>query len=576
MKTVETDVLVVGAGPAGLAATALLARSKTRAITIAKHKGTADSPRAHITNQRTVEIFRDLGMEKRVMAFAMPADQMGVQVYATSFSGIELARKMTWGAGARQRSEYDAGSPCGMCNAPQHLLEPAILETAAAYGAEVRFNTELLTIAQDAGGVTAIVRNRATGDEYKIRSRYAIGCDGGRSTVAEQGGFEFEGKADLGRAFTVWLEADLSKHTAHRSGALFMVCRPGNATWLSAWTCVRPWTEWNPLFLQTADSDMSEAAIMKLVSDCIEDPSIDVRIKKVSQWQINHLYAKEYRRGRIFIAGDAAHRHPPSNGLGSNTCIQDSYNLAWKLDLVLRDLADDSLLDSYNAERQPVGKQVVERANKSLVQMGPFAQALGVRPGNSVDQAIAELQVLTERSVEGARRRGQLHEALELQEWQFNAHGVEMGQRYTSSAVVEDGTPFPPYTRDPELHYHPTTHPGAYLPHAWLDSAGRSVSTLDIVGKGRFCVLTGVGGGAWLEAAGAVSRQSGIRIDAYQIGYRQGLADVYGDWARLREIAEDGCLLVRPDGHVAWRSHALVDNAEAALARAMRSVAGRN
>lgn len=574
MRTIETDILVVGAGPAGLAASALLARQGAQAITITKHGGTADSPRAHITNQRTMEIFRDLGIEARVMSFASPNHQIGVQVYATSFAGIELARKRTWGTGGRDRSEYDAASPCQMCNAPQHLLEPVILEAARGFGADVRFSNELLRISQDEAGVTALVVDRSTGEEYCIRARYAIGCDGGKSTVAAEGGFEFEGQAGLGDAFTVWLEADLSKYTAHRSGALFVVCRPGNATWLSAWTCVKPWKEWNPLFLQTADADFSEESLRRLIAESIGDDSVEFKIKKVSRWQINHLFAKQYRKGRIFIAGDAAHRHPPANGLGSNTCIQDSYNLAWKLDLVVKGLAGDSLLDSYNEERQPVGRQVVERANKSLGEMAPFAQALGVNPGNTSEQALAELDVLTHATPEGSRRRAQLQQALAIQDWQFNAHGVEMGQRYESAAVVGDGTPFPEQGCDPELHYRPTSHPGAYLPHAWLESNGREISTLELVGKGRFSLLTGIGGEAWLNAAEQVSRATGVQIDRVRIGHRLPVNDVYGEWASAREVAEDGCLLVRPDGHVAWRCHSLSATPEASLHAAMQSILG--
>jgi 2,4-dichlorophenol 6-monooxygenase len=328
----------------------LLARQKVKTIAITKYNGTANSPRAHITNQRTVEVFRDLGIEDELAAIAMPQHLMGTQVYATGFAGKEIARMMTWGAGTKRHADYESASPSSMCNAPQHLMEPILLDTARGFGADVRLRTELIRISQDANRVDALVRANATGTEYTIHAKYAIGADGGRSLVGEQLGFEYKGTSDLGRSISVWLEADLTRYTAHRSGALFMVRLPGHEAWLSVWPCVKPWTEWNPLFLlrDYLPADATEEAVLKLVRESIGDPSIEVKIRAISPWQINHVVAAQYRKGRVFLAGDAAHRHPPTNGLGSNTSIQDSYNLAWKLALVLRGNAGDGLLDTYS------------------------------------------------------------------------------------------------------------------------------------------------------------------------------------------------------------------------------------
>jgi 2,4-dichlorophenol 6-monooxygenase len=560
-----------------LTASALLARSGTKAITITRYPGTAHSPRAHITNQRTVEVFRDLGIEDHVRAIATPSDLMGNNVWATSFAGEEIARLKTWGTGLDRIADYALASPSHMCNIPQHLLEPIILAGARHHRADIRFSTELLEIVQDESGVTARVREVTTGTEYEIRAKYAIGADGGRSIVASQLGFTLDGETGLGASLNLWLEVDLTRYTAHRPGVLYWMAQPGNDYWVGSgtWICVRPWTEWVLLCMYDpadGEPDVSEAAVIERARMTIGDPNLAVRVKDVSKWQLNHVVAREYRKGRVFLAGDAAHRHPPANGLGTNTSVQDSYNLAWKLAMVLSGSAGEGLLDSYDQERQPVGRQVVDRAMKSVGDMQPISRALGFRPGQSSEEGWATLHELFSDSPGAAERRAALAAAVELQNYQFNSHGVELNQRYTSHAVVDDGTPFPEPVRDPELYHQPTTHPGAYLPHAWVQHGDRQVSTLDLAGQGRFSLLVGIGGGPWSEAAAKIAAELNIALPVYAVGYHCEYDDILGDWTRLREIGDGGALLIRPDRHVAWRCADLPESPQDSLRVAMRHV----
>jgi len=282
------------------------------------------------------------------------------------------------------------------------------------------------------------------------------------------------------------------------------------------------------------------------VRDLVGDPDLAVEITGTSLWTVNHNYATEYSSGRVFCAGDAVHRHPPSNGLGSNTSVQDAYNLAWKLAMVVRGEAGPALLDTYTAERAPVGKQIVDRANLSRDQFGPIFQVLGVTPDADEHTIANGLAAVLAPTPEGAERRRELREAVELKNYEFNAHGVEMNHRYRSTAVAEDDLPAERWPHDPELFHQPGTRPGAKLPHVWLvDADGHRVSTLDLVGRGGFTLVTGLSGTAW-EA-------TELPVRVVRIG-TAGARDAYGDWGRVSDVAEDGCLLVRPDGYIAWRA----------------------
>jgi len=278
----------------------------------------------------------------------------------------------------------------------------------------------------------------------------------------------------------------------------------------------------------------------------------------------------------VFCAGDAVHKHPPSNGLGSNTSIQDSYNLAWKLAAVLRGQAGEALLETYSAERAPVAKQIVLRANQSSREFVQLFEAMGIEPGDTPQQMAAHLESRKEASPLGARIRHDLIAAVDLKNYEFNALGVEFGQHYRSSAVVDDGTPWPEPARDPELNYQPTTHPGARLPHAWVGDQTHRRSTHDLAPYHRFTLITGINGAPWVRAARQVGSELGVPIEAVVIGPGEAVTDLYYDWAKLREVAEDGAILVRPDKHVGWRAAVGVADPVAVLREAMSWVLNRS
>ncbi len=578
---IETDVLIVGSGPAGGSAALFLSTYGVENVVLTKYRWTANTPRAHITNQRTMEILRDMGIEGEAIEKSSPQEFMSNNVFCTSLAGEELGRLRAWGTHPSRMADYTLASPSRICDCPQTYLEPIMLSHAAARGSRVRFDTEYQALEQDAAGVTATVRDRVSGNTYQIRAKYLLGADGGRSKIAADIGLPMVGQMDIAASMNILIRADLTKYVSYRPGVLYWVLQPGSdigGVGMGTIRMVRPWNEWLIIWgydINEPPPVLDEATATRIVHNLIGDDTVPVEIRSTSLWGINHLYATCYSNGRVFCMGDSVHRHPPNNGLGSNTSIQDAYNLAWKLALVLKGKADPSLLATYNAERTPIGQQIVERANKSIMETGLIYDALlGPSDTRNVEQMRASLEARKENTPESVEQREKLRKAIEHKNYEFNGHGVELNQHYHSTAVVSDGTPEPDFTRDPELYYQPTTWPGARLPHCWLEYAGRTVSTLDLVGKGRFTLFTGIGGEAWEAAAEEVSARAGVKIACFRIGPGCEVLDIYNDWARLCEVAESGCILVRPDAHVGWRRHSVAADCTTELVYVMEQILG--
>ncbi len=585
MADITTDVLIIGTGPAGSAAAALLSTYGIANMAVNRYRWLANTPRAHITNQRAMEVLRDLGrgVEDEAYMFAAHQDLMGENVFCESLAGEEIGRMKAWGNAPLSRAEHLMASPCKMNDLPQTFMEPLLFKTACSRGTQARMSTEYLSHVQDAEGVTTTCRDRLTGKDFTIRSKYLIGADGGKSLVAEHAGLPFEGKMGVGGSMNILFRADLSMYVAHRPSVLYWVMQPGadvGGIGMGLIRMVRPWNEWLIVWgydINGPEPEVTPEFATGVARQLIGDPAIEIELLSANTWTVNNFHATRTSNGRVFCMGDAIHRHPPSNGLGSNTSIQDAFNLCWKLAMVLKGQAGPTLLDSYNDERAPVAKQIVTRANQSIGETGPIFAALGMAEGVSPEQMQRNLAARSEGTPEAERQRAAIREAIAFKKYEFDAHGVEMNQRYHSAAIAAEDQPEPAFSRDADLHYHPTTWPGARLPHAWLyrHDTGAAVSTLDLCGHGTFTLLTGLGGEAWVAAAKAIGAELGLEIACHVIGPRQRYVDHGGDWARQSEIGDAGCLLVRPDHHVAWRRAGMVADPVAELGTALRSILGR-
>lgn len=548
----DTDVIVIGLGPAGGVAAVALATYGVRVHAVTMFPGFANSPRAHITNQRAAEVLRDLGLEEDARALATPWDQMGDTLFTTSLAGEEVLRLQTWGTGDLRYGDYLKGSPCTMLDLPQPLMEPILINKAVERGAILSFNTEYLDHTQDAEGVTVRFRDLRTGGVFSQRARFLVGMDGARSKIVED--LELPLQGELARAGTsyVLFNADLSQYVAHRPSILhwIMNSKAGfGEIGMGLLRAIKPWNQWIAGWgfdMAAGEPNLSDEEVIAQIRTLVGDPDLEVEIVTRSVWYVNQQWAEHYSVGRVLCGGDAVHRHPPSSGLGSNTSMQDAFNLAWKLAFVVKGHAGEALLETYSDERAPIGKQIVARANQSRKDYAGLREWFDQ---DADDPVMDGLKKLKEASPEGVALRDALYKALDHKNTEFNAHGTELNQRYTSSAVISDPEE-EVWDRDPGLYLQATTRPGAKLPHAWLvDEHGSRTSTLDVTGNGKMTLLTGLAGVAWKTAAEKLDLPY---LRTVVVG-EPGAIDPYGHWHNIREIHEAGAILVRPDGYIAWR-----------------------
>ncbi|WP_353143112.1 FAD-dependent monooxygenase [Acinetobacter pragensis] len=552
-KQYDTDVLIVGTGPAGSTLGLALASYGIKVQLFTQFNWLANSPRAHITNQRAMEVLRDLGVEEQVKAIATPWEAMGESLITTSLVGEEIARMSAWGTGDERHGDYVKGSPCPLVDLIQPKMEALLVKNAGERGAIYHFNTEYLSHVQDEHGVTATFMNRITQQEFSLRAKYLVGMDGARSKIAEELDLPLEGV--MSRAGTVYVtfNADLSEYVKHRPAILQWIVNPEAGfgdIGMGLLRAISPWSEWIMGWgfdIEQGEPQVSDAQVRARLNAFVGAEVADVEIDKVSYWYVNQTWATHYSVGRVFCGGDAVHRHPPSSGLGSNTCMQDAFNLAWKLAYAIKGWAKENLLESYTAERAPVGKQIVQRANQSRFDYKYLKDVFGFDDGIKTQAQM--LERIFAATDEGAEIREQLFKALEIKHYEFNAQGTELNQRYASNAVIAEAGE-EAFLKDPQLYLQATTRPGAKVPHTWvIDAKGQKHSTLDITGKGRFTLLTGLSGTGWKAAADSLAMPY---LDVVQIGSRQ-FRDVYGTWNLKSEVYEAGAVLVRPDGYVAWR-----------------------
>jgi len=584
MTDSETPVLIVGGGACGLFTSCLLSDLGVPHVLIERHSSTSHLPKAHYLNQRTMEIFRQHGLADQIYSLGTPMSQMGKVRWRTSLGGSghldgrTLHEMDAFGGGATAET-YQRDSPCPSSNYPQLRLEP-VLRQRAERGApgKILFAHELTGLTQDDAGVTATVLDLQTGKTGTFKAQYLLAADGGK-TVGNLLGIKMIGISGLGRIATSHISADLSAWwddsclitwfiNPEASGALgsgAMV--PMGPTW------GRHSEEWVIHFAFAPDDPQhfDEQAIVPRLRELLKLPDLPLLVHKISEWELEAVVAERYTAGRVFLLGDAAHRHPPTTGLGLNTAIQDAHNLAWKLASVMRGTADQKLLNTYEQERQPVGQRNVDWAMFTALNHQVLDAGMGFSPLQTPAMRKENFDAYFADTPMGASRRARAAEVIHTQRVEFQAHDMELGFTYPEGALIADGTAAP--SRDPMgHHYVPCARPGHRLPHCWLEGPEKRQSSHDLVGAhGGFLLLCSAEVEAWTRAAGAAAEATGISLCVAPIARHQ--AD--RDWDALAGITMTGAILIRPDNHVAWRSTECPADPAASLTQALLAITGR-
>jgi 2,4-dichlorophenol 6-monooxygenase len=551
-------VLVVGAGPVGMTAAILLARQGLASLVVERETGLQRAPAAHVVNARTFEILRAAKLDPAALEAACkdPSDAGQVR-WVTTLAGEELGRLPF----ERQGDDTLSLTPTPLRNLSQHRLEPILLAHLRKQAdASIRFAHEWVGAEQDAEGVTSRIRDVTSGRIHEVRSRYLLAADGAGSRIRKSVGIEPVGPTRLGSFVMIHFEANLRPLVGHRPAVLYFTTQPGATGTFVAHDIESTWVYMHAFDPERESPDAyDEPVCAEIVRRALGTEHPDFTIRTIRPWHMSSQVAERYRDGRIFLVGDAAHRFPPTGGLGLNTGVQDVHNLTWKLAGVEAGWASASLLDSYETERRPVACENADVSVRNALRMLEVYQALGAG-GHAAPTPERFSEILADPTA-----RENVRTAIANQAEHFDMLGLQLGFSYEAGAVVADGS-VRRLAANPVREFVQTGRPGSRLPHAWVSGEGSRLSTLDLVAGDRFTLIAGRRGAAWRAAASAISTPP---LRCLALG--SDVPDADGAWASCLGIEPDGALLVRPDQHIAWRSAHTVADPGAML----RSVLGR-
>jgi 2-polyprenyl-6-methoxyphenol hydroxylase-like FAD-dependent oxidoreductase len=547
---VDVDVLIVGGGPVGMLGGVLASRHGLTVLVVERRDGPQTSPAAHVVNARTYEICRQAGLDmERIHAAGKDPADAGHVNFVTRLAG-DLIGRLPF---ERQGDACLEFTPTPLRNLSQHRFEPILAdELRVSPGAELRYRHRWEHSEEVGEVVMSDVTDLGTGDTTQVRSRYVIGCDGAGSRVRKLLGIEMVGPPLIQCFLMIHFAANLRALTADRPAVLHFTLDPEASGAFIAHDVESDWVFMHAIDPATESvEDYPDERCLDVVRRAA-GTELDAAILGKGTWWMSSQTAESMGRGRIFLAGDSAHRFPPTGGLGLNSGVQDIHGLMWRIGAIVAGRASDALLDSYEAERIPVAQNNAHQSLTNAIKLVELSAALGI----DAEPTSARLHA----SLADPDKADQIAAAVALQREHFDLFGLQLGYVYAHGALVPEE---PTAERGSPSEYEPSARPGARMPHAWLDEAGGR-STLDLVPVDRPALFSFGEHERWAAELGDAA------VAVVRVGVDTSALDA---WRRVCRIGDDGALLVRPDQHVAWRA---CDTARSPqLARALDVVAGR-
>lgn len=537
----ETSILIVGGGPVGLTLALDLAARGQKCVVVEERTAPTQHPKATLLGARSMEYFRRWGLDEAIYDAAIDRDKPYHILFTTRLAGQEIDRftspslneTRTRDPAIIARFKELAWSPYAKTQIGQQALEPVLVERAKTEPLiDLRHGWRFEGFSQDAAGVTGEMTELATGQVHQVRAAYLAACDGGPGNVRRSLGIKRNGRGKMRSNVSFFFRSDDFMRVHGRGLAnLYFVFNPGS---FGVFTAIDGEGLWNYQYYFADPTRAGAELDPKAILFAAMGKPFEFELLATLHWHHHQSVARRWREGRVFLLGDAAHLFAPTGGVGMNTGIGDACDLAWKLDAVLRGWGGETLLESYELERKPIAvrNSIISATNSDKIDM-------------VMDETPAHID---EAGPEGEAQRKALKRKIRWLARQFNSAGTHLGYRYVDSPiVVGDGSPEPP---DDPTQVAPSTWPGSRAPHAWM-ADGRS--TLDLFGQGHVLLRFGETGGAGLMAA---AETAGVPM-----------TDQLIDDPAIAALYQRRLVLVRPDGHVAWRGDADPEDAAAVIRR---------
>jgi len=574
---ISTEVLIIGGGPSGMISALCLAKLGVKSIIVERNDGINEHPKAHELNTRSIEILDNLGItDKELRAEAAPFSD-GARILFGKTINEEFGRIDLY-ADKERRNKYQQHlkSKTAYLNISQTEVEKVLLRHVTVNPfIELNFDHQWQSLTQNENGVYNEILEKKESRTFSIQSKYVLAADGAGSRCRSALGIKMEGPDRIQDFVSAYFEDDLRAHIK-TSAKLYWILNPKAGGTFIAHHIEKRWVYMVPIYLDyEKKASFTKAFMENRIKTALGNRDIDINVKSINFWHMSAQLAESFSKGKIYLIGDAAHRFPPTGGLGMNTGIADAHNIGWKIKAVLCGLSDESLLDSYESERRPIAQQNTEESVFNYHKILEVIEAFGLsRDGVeiiakyknmapikwlpstwrnkiiNIGLAIAERKIDQYSTDESVKNK--VLTTIADQVAHFDRIGLDIGYVYEEGALIPDGTEAI-YPEDRVSQYIPSTRPGSRFPHLAINDSPSLKSSHDLLGYDRFTLIVDIDGEIWAKALDQLPNKYKSIIDLKQLKKLNLSNPDYQSIKTLCEIESTGALLIRPDGHIAWR-----------------------